>query len=356
MKKLDFRKARKVYENYLKSSGYSEKTVFLRIWSLDRFEEFLRLEKHPSDLREIKPDVFREYARYLENLVSERTGKLLAESTKSHLIFAARQLFRSLYQADLLLTNPAQDLFFKKRDETGHRAVLSREEMARLLDSIEPVSPKAVRDRTLFELMYSSGLRAGEVTRLEVGDIDFETRMLLIRESKWGKDRIVPISKVAMIFLESWIGGRKRQRARLVFPGHRGSLTLAGLNRRLKDWAEKVGIKKKHLSLHSIRHSVATHLLENGANVRYVQELLGHESLQTTVGYTHNLIENLKKTYRSHHPRENEYFREVDNEYLKRLERFGRELLRRKKENTARGEYFREYKRKKRIEKKGERE
>lgn len=354
MKKLDFRKARKVYENYLKSSGYSEKTVFLRIWSLDRFEEFLRLEKHPSDLREIKPDVFREYSRYLENLVSERTGRLLAESTKSHLIFAARQLFRSLYQADLLLTNPAQDLFFKKRDETGHRAVLSREEMARLLDSIEPVNYKAVRDRTLFELMYSSGLRAGEVTRFEIGDIDFEKRMLLIRESKWGKDRIVPVSKVAMSFLENYLSDRKRQKAKLVFPGQRGTMTLAGLNRRFKDWAEKVGIKKKHLSLHSIRHSTATHLLENGANVRYVQELLGHESLQTTVRYTHNLIESLKKTYRSHHPRENEYYREVDTEYQDRLERFRKELVRRKKENSTRSAYFKEYKRKKRIAGKGE--
>ena len=355
MKNLDFRKARKVYGDYLQSSGYSEKTSSLRIWSLDRFEEFLKLEKHPSDLREIKPDVFREYACYLGSLVSHRTGKSLAESTQSHLLFASRQLFKSLYLSELLLTNPAQDLMFKRREESGHRAVLSREEMACLLDSIEPAGPKAVRDRTMFELMYSSGLRAGETTRLEVGDVDFEKRMLLIRESKWGKDRIVPVSKVAMSFLDSWLKGRKRQRAKLVFPGHHGPMTLEGLNRRFKEWAEKAGVKKKHLSLHSIRHATATHLLENGANVRYVQELLGHESLQTTVRYTHNLVESLKKTYRSHHPRENEFYREVDREYLERIECFRKELDRRKKENTTRAEYLKEYKKKKRIEDKRER-
>lgn len=355
MKKLDIRKAKRVYKDYLQSGGYSEKTIALRLWSLDRFEEFLKSEKHSPDLREFGPDVFREYACYLENLVSLRTGKLLSESTQSHLLFASRQLFKALYQAELILTNPGQDLFFKRNEESGHRTVLSREEMARLLDSIEPFGPAAIRDRTLFELMYSSGLRAGEVVRLEVGDIDFEKRMLLIRESKWGKDRIVPVSKVAMSFLNNWVKGRKRQRAKLVFPGHHGPMTHAGLNKRFKEWAQKAGIKKKHLSLHSIRHSTATHLLENGANVRYVQELLGHESLQTTVRYTHNLVESLKRIYRSHHPRENEYYREVDGEYLDRLERFRMELDRRKKERAERGAYFREYKRKKRIEERGQR-
>lgn len=353
MNGLDIKKAVRVYREYLNAGGYSEKTVSLRLWSLGRFEEFLRSEKHLSDLRAITGKELKGYMVYLDNLTSQHTGKALAEETRANLFFAVKQLFRVLYLSRMLLTNPAQDLFFKRRGESVRRAVLTQNEMALLLDGIEPVSPKAVRDRALFELMYSSGLRSGEVRRLERDDIDFEKRMLLIRESKWGKDRIVPVSKVAMSFLESYLRGRGREKAALVFPGQNGPMCLYTLNTRLKEWAERAGVKRKNLSSHSIRHSTATHLLENGAGVRYVQELLGHDSLETTVRYTHNLIDSLKRTYRSHHPRENEYYREVDSSYLDRLHRFREEVGRVNTEREKRHAYFREYRRKKRIEGRG---
>jgi integrase/recombinase XerD len=350
MNRLDIKKAGRVYREYLKAGGYSEKTVSLRLWSLKRFEEFLRGEKGLSDLREITGKELKRYMVYLNNLTSERTGKPLAEETRANLFFAVKQLFRVLYLSRMLLTNPAQDLFFKRRGESVRRAVLSQEEMARLLDGIEPVSLKAVRDRALFELMYSSGLRSGEARRLERDDIDFEKRMILIRESKWGKDRIVPVSKVAMSFLENYLKGRSRKKASLVFPGQNGPMCLYTLNSCLKDWAQRAGVKRKNFSSHSIRHSTATHLLENGAGVRYVQELLGHDSLETTVRYTHDLIKSLKKTYKSHHPRENEYYREVDSSYLDRLNRFREEVGRANTERERRKEYLREYRKKKRIE------
>ena len=354
MKRLGFETARKVYSEYLTSSGYSGKTIFLRTWSLGRFEEFLTGKNNPADLREITEKEIKEYVHYLDEIVSERTGRSLSSTTRDHLLFAVKQLFRSLYLAELILINPARNVFVKKKDEGVRRAVLTREEMAAVLDGIEAATARGMRDRTMFELIYSSGLRAGEAARLETEDIDFEKRMLLIRDSKWGKDRVVPVSKVAAKFLERYLRERKRQEAKLVFPGRGGTMSTDGINKRFQDWARKAGVNRKHLSVHSIRHSVATHLLESGAGIRYVQELLGHETLETTVRYTHGLFESLKKIYKSCHPRENEYYQEVDSGYLERLERFRKKLEYRRVECAKRRKYFREYRKtKKIIEEKG---
>jgi site-specific recombinase XerC len=170
--------------------------------------------------------------------------------------------------------------------------------------------------------MYSSGLRAGDITNLNVDDVDFEGRMVLLREGKFSKDRIVPISRVAAVFLKRYLTGRRRK-THILFTSFRGRRTsVAAINKRCKKWMRESGVYRKGLCTHCIRHSTAVHLLSHGADLRYVQELLGHESIETTVTYTHDLHENIRRVYKSFHPRENSYFREVDEVYLERLQRF----------------------------------
>jgi len=210
--------------------------------------------------------------------------------------------------------------------------------MGRFLDSIDIDSHLGLRDRTVFELMYSSGLRVGDASRLNVEDIDFENRMILIKRSKGGKDRIVPVSKVAMSFLKQHLCGRTKG---ALFTGKQGRLRPGAINTRLKKLLKEQNIYREGLSTHSIRYSIATHLLGNGADLRYVQELLGHDSIETTSHYTHDIYENMKRIYKSFHPRENEHYREIDGQYLKRFYAFLKRLTKQKKKSLRNREFVR---------------
>jgi integrase/recombinase XerD len=304
------------------------------------FMNYLQTHTTKRDLREITVQELTAYLSDLREQISERTGRRLSFSTQSMMAFAVKDLFRLLYISDLILTNPCPDIGLKMKTEGIKRAVLSEAEMANILDSIALSDPVSLRDRALFELLYSSGLRIGEALRLKVSDIDTENRMVLIRRGKGGKDRVEPVSEAAMKFLKLHLAGREENKDDLVFLGVLGNLTSSTMNDRFKKIAEKVGVVRKHLSVHSIRHSTATHLLEHGADLRYVQELLGHESIETTAIYTHCLSEGLKRIYKTHHPRENESYVEVNTEYRNRLYAFKEGLSRSKAETERRREYL----------------
>jgi site-specific recombinase XerD len=170
----------------------------------------------------------------------------------------------------------------------------------------------------MFELMYSSGLRSSEVVKLNRGDIELESRMAIIRDTKWSKDLVVPINEVAHAFLSLYLAQTDAALAeRPAFLGARGRMSAHSLRARFRYHLINAGLKDKGLTPHSIRHATATHLLAHGADLRYVQELLGHQSIETTVLYTNEQLENLKRIYKTHHPRENALYREVDEEYRK---------------------------------------
>jgi integrase/recombinase XerD len=338
MTELTFTTARKVYEEYLQSCGFSKKTLTCRVKSLKSFERFIREDLNKKDLRDISEKDLYRYIGWLKEFVSERTGTLLNRSTVNVYLTTAKQLFRCLYLYEKIVINPGQNVGTLKNERKKRKAILNQEETNRLLDEIE-MTGAGIRDRVLYEVMYSSGLRVGEVVKLKIGDLDFETSQLLIRDSKWGKDRIVPVSDVALVFLKKYLSGRKKQKADYLFPGQKGMLNITGVNRRFKKHVKKAGIKRRGLSIHSLRHSIATHLLENGADLRYVQELLGHNSIETTAEYTRGICESLKRIYKSYHPRENEYYENVSKEYLERLKTFKKRILYRQRRSEKQREY-----------------
>ena len=185
--------------------------------------------------------------------------------------------------------------------------VLSRAEVARLLDAPRGAEPGALRDRALLELMYACGLRASEAIGVEVGDIDLETGVLRAR-GKGSKERLVPIGREAVVATRAYVEhGRPklvglRDESRLIVNRRGSGLTRQGLYKIVQRYARAAGLEGR-MSPHTLRHTFATHLLAGGCDLRSLQEMLGHADIATTQIYTHLSAERLKDAYFRAHPR-----------------------------------------------------
>ena len=282
-------------------------------------------ENKIPDLRKVGKKELVVFYSWLCQLKSKTTGEPLKVNTLTTRFMAVKMLFSSLYRLGHISTDPAQGLNMRGGEvRSWKRRPLTREEITRFLEGLDTSTPQGLKDRTMFELIYSSGLRIGEVAALKVADIDFENRQMVVR-GKFDKDRMVPISEVARDFLKLFLGRKLEVPDAWVFEGSRGMtkgrhITQGTISERFRLLLRRLGMDKKEITTHSIRHSTATHLLENGASVRHVQELLGHVSIETTVRYTHVMTDGLAKVYRRYHPREHELFEAADEDYDRRLE------------------------------------
>ncbi|MCP4101675.1 MAG: tyrosine-type recombinase/integrase, partial [Lentisphaerae bacterium] len=309
--------ALKIFNRELKAMGYKTNTIVTRIYYLDYLWMFLN-DIHENDLRDVKRETLISFITFIKNHESVRTGKPLSDRTIVMGISAVKLLFNILCQSGKLLSNPARDISLKIKNNPDDKQIFTESEIIRFLESIDTGQRLGMRDRTMFELLYSSGFRASEVCNLKMSDIDFSERIIRVRQGKFSKDRYVPVSEVAAMFLESYTIRRGGGEVPVFLSSNGGHLSPGSINKRLCKYFKGTEFEGKGFSTHSFRHSCATHLLERGADLRYVQELLGHESIETTVIYTHQMMESLKKVYKSYHPRENGYYKEVDEKYLRR--------------------------------------
>jgi site-specific recombinase XerD len=187
--------------------------------------------------------------------------------------------------------------------------VLKPDEMSKLLDSIDPTTPLGGRDRALYELMYATGARLGELCGMEVDDVDLDERLARIHKGKGGKQRVVPFGPVARHHLENYLrwvrpAFARKQTTRGLWLSHTGRpLPRDTIRQRLKQYMRAAGIDKR-LTPHGLRHACATHLLQRRADLRHIQELLGHASVESTQVYTQVDVQNLKETLARCHPRE----------------------------------------------------
>jgi integrase/recombinase XerD len=217
-----------------------------------------------------------------------------------------RSFYRHLRREELLEGDPTANLASPRR---GRRLphVLSRAEIARLVEHPDGTEPLDLRDRALLELMYACGLRASEAIGLDVTDLDLD-ELVLRAHGKGSKERLIPVGRTAADAVRRYLA---RGRPRLVGAGAQrrlfvnfrgGALTRQGLYKIIRRHAEAVGLAEK-LSPHTLRHSFATHLLAGGCDLRAVQEMLGHADVTTTQLYTHLTSERLKDVYFRAHPR-----------------------------------------------------
>jgi len=231
----------------------------------------------------------------------------LAAATIKRRAAAIRGLFRFLLREGEIDQDPTLDLASPHLPRRLPR-ILSIEEVERLLVLPDLRRPEGSRDRTILEVMYASGLRVSEVVGLDLGDVDLKAE-LVRAVGKGNKERLVPMGSQAVQALRNYLRqGRphlgKRRLTQALFLNRRGTrLTRQGYWKLVRGYARRAKITKP-LSPHVLRHSFATHMLERGADLRAVQEMLGHAVITTTQVYTHLTRERLKEVYRQAHPRE----------------------------------------------------
>jgi integrase/recombinase XerD len=241
----------------------------------------------------------------LERWVASMRARGLAPSTISRRVSAVRSYFRHLVLIGRSGGNPAASLRIPRRPRTLPRA-LSPAETERLIDAANGSTPRSLRDRALVELLYGAGLRVSEAVGLQKGSIDLDERIVRV-VGKGGKERLVPLGRPSAEAVRRYLAlGRahldRRYRPELFLNARGGPLTRAGAFLILRKLAEKAGLEPGRVHPHLLRHSFATHLLEGGADLRSVQEMLGHADLGTTERYTHVSDRRRRDVYFQAHP------------------------------------------------------
>ena len=249
--------------------------------------------------------------RALRRFIAELSAQERAPSTIARKLAAVRALFASQVAIGERAANPADLLSAPKRPQRLPR-VLRPAEVERLLDAIPAANPLELRDRALFELAYASGLRAQELVSLEMTSIDFDGEAVRT-EGKGGKTRLVPVGEPAMRAISRYLDGGRPALIDRPAPSSALFLTKSGrplstsdVRRRLRLWARRAAAGMPQLAgvhPHALRHSFATHLLEGGADLRSIQELLGHATISTTQVYTRVETTRLRSAYIHAHPR-----------------------------------------------------
>jgi site-specific recombinase XerD len=293
----DWHSALVLLEQDLRRRGAAEKTRHAYAADTGQFVRWADVQRlAPTD---VTPRVLRRYAAGL-------TSAGQAPSTVARKLASLRALFRTLVEHGTLQQNPADLLSAPRRAQPLPR-VLKAAEVAALLDRIPTGTALALRDRALFELAYASGLRAEELVNLDLHAIDFDGERVRV-EGKGGKTRFVPTGEPALQAINRYLG---RGRPALLtadptpalFVSKSGRrLSTSDVRRRLRVWARQAaGVAGA--SPHALRHSFATHLLDGGADLRSIQELLGHASISTTQVYTRVESARLRTAYARSHPR-----------------------------------------------------
>jgi integrase/recombinase XerC/integrase/recombinase XerD len=283
------------YDRDLSGRGAAERTRRAYAVDLGQFVEWVG-ERAPGDLRH------RDVRRYAAGLSSAGA----APATVARKLAAIRGLFDFLVRTERVGQNPADLVSSPKREEKLPQ-VLSAEQIRSLLEGIPAHTPLQLRDRAMLELAYSCGLRCEEIVNLDLGALDFETEQLRVL-GKGSKERLLPVGEPAQRALQRYVergrhalAGDPRERALFLSKSGR-RLSNSDVTRRLGLWVREAALSAG-VSPHSLRHSFATHLLEGGADLRVIQELLGHASISTTQVYTRVDAARLRDAYAATHPR-----------------------------------------------------
>jgi len=280
---------------YLKiDKGYSENTINSYKNDLKKFSEYNK----NKNIEEITANNLKEYFR---------TNKNMSEKSVSRNISCLKSFYKFLVIENKIQSNPCETIPMPKMKKSLPN-ILSEDEVIKLLD-IDIIDNYSYRNKAMLELMYSSGLRVSELVNLKLQDIDL-TQDIVRTFGKGSKERVVPIGDFAKEYLEKYIyeyrsSLLKKKNSEYIFLSSRGDkMTRQAFFKIIKRIAKEKGINKE-LSPHTLRHSFASHMLKYGADLRTIQELLGHSDISTTQIYTHITNEELKNNYENFHPHGN---------------------------------------------------
>ena len=286
----------------------------LMIRYLDKFFTYLEVERNYSSHTTLNYRIdLEEFARFLDKtpveaveypdlrrFLAQLKGRNLKPRSLARKLSSLRSFFKFLQREGVIQTNPAKLLVTPKLDKPLPH-FMSEEETVQLIESPQSGKINSPRDKAIFEILYSTGIRVSELVGLNVDDVDFIGNIIKVM-GKGKKERIVPIGNQALSALKEYMDGRKANN-KFIFVNKNG--TRLG-DRSVRNIINKYILEQamaQHVTPHMFRHSFATHLLNRGADLRSVQELLGHVNLSTTQIYTHLTTEKIKKVYDQAHPR-----------------------------------------------------
>jgi len=296
---------REAYLEWLRQKNYSEATVRSRTVYLRYFSEWCedRSLFRPS---EITKPVLERYQRSLYVYRKDNGEPLTIRSQHARLV-PVRAFFKWLCRQNYMLYNPASELELPRLEKRLPKHILSHQEAETILNLPDVTEPFGLRDRAILEVLYSTGLRRMEIAALKMHDLDADRGTLMVRLGKGKKDRMIPIGERAILWVEKYL---ERVRPHLVAIPDDGTLFLTNLSepftpnrltQLVRDYINLADLGKKG-SCHLFRHTCATLMHENGADIRFVQQLLGHADLSTTQIYTQVAIRKLKEIHAATHP------------------------------------------------------
>ncbi|MBK7000501.1 MAG: site-specific tyrosine recombinase XerC [Rhodoferax sp.] len=293
--------------------GLSAQTASMREWALGHFIAWIdeRGLRHPA---EVTRPILQRYQRHLY-LLRKKDGKPLTYASQVNRLTPVVAFFKWLTREGHILTNPAADLDLPKAPQRLPQHLLSVEQVSLVLNQPDTTTPGGLRDRAILETLYSSGIRRSELAHLKITEVDTERGTLIVRLGKGAKDRFVPLGERACAWVQRYL---LEVRPELLagetlvlflndwsqpFEPHQ----LSALARR---YMQAAGFKQG--SCHALRHACATHMLDGGADIRFIQAMLGHSELTTTQIYTHVAIAKLQAVHALTHPARLERVQSVD--------------------------------------------
>jgi len=285
--------------DYLKiDKNYSDLTVESYRTEIKKYLDFFKDQK--ISINNIKNNNIKEYLNYIKH-------QNFSDRSLAHNVSVIRTFYKFLLIEKIVDNNPSEFLELPKIKKSLPNT-LSKEEVERLLD-INLTNNYSYRNKAMLELMYATGLRVSELVNLKINDIDFENCFVRTL-GKGSKERIIPINDYSIYYIKQYILEYRPQMMKkhyhdYIFINNHGlPMTRQGFFKIIKALADQKQIKKQ-ISPHTLRHSFATHLLDYGADLRSIQEMLGHSNLSTTQIYTHISSEHLKESYNNSHPHGN---------------------------------------------------
>ena len=286
-----------LYRNYLTTEKHmSANTIISYMRDLEQYDEWLKQKK--TDLKRAKNTVLQEYVKRLEQL-----GK--SPATTSRFLASSKSFYAYMFVKGYIKTNPATSVKSKKVQKS-YPEILTNREVELFLEQPKCVDEKGFRDHAMLELLYATGIRVSELIGLDIDDVNLPAGLVSCRSK--GKERSIPLYPGAVKALQDYmVHIRKRivanDEEKALFVNMNGErMTRQGFWKIIKYYQEKAEINKD-ITPHMLRHSFAAHLLENGADLHSIQEMLGHADISSTQIYTHIIKKQLKDVYQKAHPR-----------------------------------------------------
>lgn len=300
---------RRFGENQL-VTGRSPQTVERYGCSLRYFVSFLSDHTDISDITEVTPETIRSFQTYNYYRPKETDpAHRLDIGTQRCFLVALRSFFKYLVDSRLILSDPMSGIEIPRIPRKLPRSIMTQREIQLILSGPDTTTLLGFRDKALLEFLYSTGVRMSEARFLTVYDVSCDKGFVKVACGKGAKPRVVPMGELAAQYVRAYIEKVRpvlgaRTQSDILFLSVKGRrLGRSDINRIVRVYAGKAGLKKP-ITTHSFRHTCATHMLQGRADVRYIQEMLGHKSLDSTQIYTRVLVGDLKKVHQKCHPRE----------------------------------------------------